>query len=369
MGSAAPPVSESAPRVSAARLGAQVAAIFERWGMPRAHIDVTVKLMLESDLRGIDSHGVYMLPLYDDFRRDGKLTLSPEVRVVRQSLVTALVDGGGGLGHYPSHLAMRLAVDKCANAGVGVVTVRNSNHYGAAGVYALMAAERGFLGISTTSVYRPGVVPTFGARPMLGTNPIALAAPAKRNPPFCFDMATSTVAVGKLKLALLHGQTIPEGWATDDHGRPVTDPETGLRHRYLTPLGGTPVMSSHKGYGLGAMVEVLSTLLPGAFYAPTRARRHPDAERYNVGHFFMALDPRAFRDEGEFEGDLDDLIDALRGTERVDPQQPVLVAGDPEQAAYADRTANGIPLPGALAAVLRDLADGCGAEYLLESAA
>ncbi len=366
---AADPAQGAVPRVPAERLGAQVAAIFERWGMPREQIDVTVRMMLESDLRGIDSHGVYMLPLYDEFRRAGRLTLAPEIRVVRESPVTALLDGGGGLGHYPSFRAMQLAIDKCAQAGVGVVTVRNSNHYGAAGVYALMAAERGFVGISTTSVFRPGVVPTYGARPMLGTNPIALAAPAKRNPPFCLDMATSTVAVGKLKLALLHGTTIPEGWATDDRGQPVTDPETGLRHRYLTPLGGTPVMSSHKGYGLGAMVEVLSTMLPGAFYAPTRAKRHPDAERYNVGHFFMALDPKAFRDEGEFEDDLDDMIDALHALEPVDPAQPVRVAGDPETEAYADRAANGIPLPPGLATILRELAAGCGAAYLLEGSA
>jgi LDH2 family malate/lactate/ureidoglycolate dehydrogenase len=353
-------------RVPAERLGAQVAAIFERWGMPREQIDVTVRMMLAADLRGVDSHGVYMLPLYDEFRRDGKLTLAPQVRVVRESPVTALVDGDGGLGHYPSHLAMQLAIDKCAKAGVGVVTVRNSNHYGAAGVYALMAAERGYLGVSTSSVFRPGVVPTHGARPMLGTNPIALAAPARRNPPFCLDMATSTVAVGKLKLALLHHRDIPEGWATDDRGRPVTDPDLGLRHRYLTPLGGTPVMSSHKGYGLGALVEVLSTVLPGAYYAPTRAHRHPGAQRYNIGHFFMAIDPKAFRDEGEFEYDLDDLIDALHASERADPAQPVLVAGDPEQAAYRDRSANGIPLPAGLVKVLRVLADGCGAKYLLE---
>lgn len=367
--SATDPSPAASRRVPAERLGAQVAAIFGRWGMPREQVDVTVKMMLESDLRGIDSHGVYMLPLYDEFRRAGRLTLAPEVRVVRQSPVTALVDGGGGLGHYPSFRAMQLAIDKCAQAGVGVVTVRNSNHYGAAGVYALMAAERGFLGMSTTSVFRPGVVPTHGARPMLGTNPIALAAPARRNPPFCLDMATSTVAVGKLKLALLHGTTIPQGWATDDRGQPVTDPETGLKHRYLTPLGGTPVMSSHKGYGLGAMVEILSTMLPGAFYAPTRAKRHPHAERYNVGHFFMALDPKAFRAEGEFEDDLDDMIDALHALERADPAQPVLVAGDPEAAAYAERTANGIPLPAGLAKILRDLAADCGAPDLLEQAA
>jgi LDH2 family malate/lactate/ureidoglycolate dehydrogenase len=364
----APSEDGNACRVPAKRLGRQLDGILSAWGMPREQIDTTVRMMLEADLRGVDSHGVYMLPLYDELRRDGKLNTAADVRVRRQSPVTALIDGGGGLGHYPSHMAMTLAIDKCRATGVGVTAVRNSTHYGAAGVYALMAVEHGFVGISTSSVFRPGVVPTFGARPMLGTNPIAFAAPAKRNAPFCLDMATSTVAVGKLKLALLRGTSIPAGWATDDHGEPVTDPELGLAHRYLTPLGGMPAMSSHKGYGLGAMVEILSTMLPGGFYAPTRARRHADAPHYNVGHFFMALDPRAFRDEGEFEQDLDDMIDALHATQRADPEQPVLVAGEPEQRAYAERMRNGIPVPPGLAKIVRDVAAACGAEFLLEDA-
>ncbi len=352
-------------RVPTERLGRQLANILSAWGMPREQIDITVRLMLEADLRGVDSHGVYMLPLYDELRRDGKLNVAADVRVLRESPVTALIDAGGGLGHYPSHMAMTMAVDKCRATGVGVTTVRNSTHYGAAGVYALMAVEQGFIGISTSSVFRPGVVPTFGARPMLGTNPIAFAAPTKRNAPFCLDMATSTVAVGKLKLALLRGTSIPPGWATDDHGDPVTDPELGLAYRYLTPLGGIPAMSSHKGYGLGAMVEILSTMLSGGFYAPTRAQHHADAPYYNVGHFFMALDPRAFREEGEFEQDLDDMIDALHATPCTDPAQPVLVAGEPEERAYAERVRNGIPVSPGLCKILRDIATACGAEYLL----
>jgi LDH2 family malate/lactate/ureidoglycolate dehydrogenase len=355
-------------RIPAERLHRQVASILRAWGMPPEQVDVTARKMLEADLRGVDSHGVYMLPLYDELRRDGKLEAAAKVNVVRESPVTALIDGGGGLGHYPSHLAMTIAIDKCRATGVGLTAVRNSTHYGAAGVYALMAVEHGFMGLSTTAVFRPGVVPTFGAQAMLGTNPIAFAAPAKRNAPFCLDMATSTVAVGKLNLALLHGTSIPEGWATDDHGRPVTDPKIGLKYRNLTPLGGIPAMSSHKGYGLGAMVEILSTLLPGAYYAPTRAHRHPNAPHHNVGHFFMALDPKVFRDAGEFETDLDDLIDALHAAPRADPAQPVLVAGEPEERAYADRRRNGIPIPSGLARIVRDIAAACGAEFLLEEA-
>ncbi len=360
-----PTIERDPRRVPAELLGRQIDAVLAGWGMPSSQRAVTVRLLLEADLRGIDSHGVYMLPLYDEFRRDGRLTLAPEVKVVRRSAVTALIDGGGGLGHYPGHLAMQLAIEQCAAAGLGAVAVRNSNHYGAAGVYALMAAAKGFIGISTSAVYRPGVVPTFAAEPLLGTNPIAFAAPARRNPPFCLDMATSTVAIGKLKLAALNGASIPEGWASDDRGQPVTDPELGLRYRYLTPLGGTPAMSSHKGYGLGAMVEILSTLVAGAWYAPTRARRHPGATHYNVGQFFLALDPNAFRDDEGFADDMDDLLDRLRGAKRAEPGQAVLVAGDPEQAAHADRSKNGIPIARALASVIRDIARGCGAPFLL----
>ncbi len=349
-------------------LGRQIDTILAGWGMPDAQREVTVRLLLEADLRGIDSHGVYMLPLYDEFRRAGKLTLAAEVAVVRRSLVTALVDGGGGLGHYPGHLAMKLAIELCAGAGLGAVAVRNSNHYGAAGVYALMAAREGFIGISTSGVHRPAVVPTYASEPLFGTNPIAFAAPAGRNPPFCLDMATSTVAVGKLKLAALNEQPIPAGWANDDRGRPVIDPNVGLKYRYLTPLGGTPVMSSHKGYGLAAVVEILSTLVPGAWYAPTRATRHPDARHYNVGQFFLALDPRAFRDDDGFERDLDDMLDRLHAAQRADPEQPVLVAGDPEQAAYAERSKNGIPITPALAGLVRDIAAECGAPFVLEDA-
>jgi LDH2 family malate/lactate/ureidoglycolate dehydrogenase len=203
---------------------------------------------------------------------------------------------------------------------------------------------------------------------MFGTNPIAFAAPAGRHPPFCLDMATSTVALGKIKLAALHHKPIEPGWAVDDQGNAVIDPHEALKHGQLTPLGSSAEMSSHKGYGLAAMVEILSTILPGAFFATTRTRRHPDAERYNVGHFFLAMDPRAFRGEGEFEADLDDMIDALRATKRVSDNQPVLVPGDPEQACVGERSRNGIPVPQALAQKIRDIAEGAGAPYLLEPA-
>jgi len=178
-------------------------------------------------------------------------------------------------------------------------------------------------------------------------------------------MATSTVAIGKLKLAILHGKPLPPGWALDSRGRVTGDASAALEARMLTPLGGTPELSSHKGYGLAAMVEILCAMLAGAWYAPTRDRRHPGEKRFNVGHFFLAMDPAAFREEGEFEDDLDDMISALRSAKRVDPAQPVLVHGDPERAQMEKRSLEGVPVPDALAAKIRSIASDCGAAALI----
>lgn len=351
--------------VSAEQLAAQAAAILRAWGMDDDSIEAAVEVMLYADLRGIESHGVSTLTLYDEFRRAGKLTLRPQPRVVRETPVTALLDGDGGLGHLPSQRAMRLAIEKAAKCGVGVVSVRNSNHFGAAGAYATMAPEHGLIGFVTCATWRPGIVPTFGADAMLGTNPIAFAAPSKTGPPFCLDMATSTVAFNKVKMAAWHGKELRPGWAMDAQGQPLTDAAAAVKGIRLTPLGGLPEMSSYKGYGLATMVEILSTTLSGSFFAATRPAEHPDAPRHNVGAFFLALDPKAFLEEGEFESELDAMLAALRGTRRADASQPVLVAGDPEQEELKVRTHDGIPLSEEMCRTLRGLGDAVGAPWLL----
>ncbi len=350
-------------RIPAEALARQIEAIFLAWGMEAEAARVTTERLIEADLRGIDSHGIAMLRYYEEFRQGGHLAFKPQIRVVRETAVTALMDAGGGLGHYPSTIATDLVIAKARAAGVAVVAVRNSNHNGAAGVYVQRMAEAGLVGMSGTNVHRPSIVPTFGAEPMFGTNPIAFAAPAKRNRPFVLDMATSTAAIGKFRLAQMHGHAVPEGWALDEAGRPLIDPARALMLRLLTPLGGMREQGGHKGYGLAAMIEILSAVLPGAMPAPLRNRPHgpsrtsPNAEnRLDVGHFFAAVDPKAFREPGEFEADMDDLIDALRATKPADDSRPVLVAGDPEYAAMEDRRRNGIPVPAPLLDLLRDLA-------------
>jgi LDH2 family malate/lactate/ureidoglycolate dehydrogenase len=257
---------------------------------------------------------------------------------------------------------MDLAVEKARAFGIGAVGVRNSNHFGAAGVYALRAAERGLIGLSTTAVFKASIVPTYGREARFGTNPIAFAAPAGRNRPFLLDMATSTVALGKFKLYAREDKAIPEGWALDEAGRPQTDPKQALVDRLMTPLGGSREMGGHKGYGLAAMVEILSTIVPGASYAPLRPA---GAERNDVGHFHLAMHPEAFRDGGDFESDLDALIDALRATSPADPAQPVMVAGDPEYAARERRSRDGIPVPQSLLTLVQKIAERSGAEFTL----
>ncbi len=359
------------PLISAETCRAQIIAVLSSWGMDPAIVRTTAEVMLETDLAGVDSHGISMLMDYDESRRKGKLNLHAKPRIVRESPVTALVDADAGLGHPASVFSMELAIAKAKVTGVGVVAVRNSHHFGAAGYYASMAPQQGLIGLVTSATRTVSVVPTRGAVPVLGTNPIAFAAPAKRNRAFRLDMATSTVAVNKVKVYDLNGKTLPGGWVLDGEGTPVTDAAVAwdvIKKQPmggLTPVGGTPDMGSHKGYGLGLMVHVLGGVLSGASFSPIRVRTQKPEDPDNLGHFFMALDPKAFREEGEFEADLDDAIDVMHATPPADPAKPVLVPGDPEAASREQRLREGIPVPEALIARLRAVCENSSAPFLL----
>jgi LDH2 family malate/lactate/ureidoglycolate dehydrogenase len=349
---------------------AQIEAILGAWGMAPEHIAATVDVMVETDLAGIDSHGISMLMTYDGLRRDGRLKLTVAPRIVRESAVTAVVDAGAGLGHPAALFGMRLAIDKAMAAGLGAVTVFNSHHFGAAGYYAAMASTTGLVGMVTSATRTIGVVPTRAAVPVLGTNPIAFAAPARRNRDFMLDMATSTVAANKVRVYGLQGKPLPAGWVLDGKGNPVTDGNAGwdmIKNRPeggLTPVGGTPEMSSHKGYGLGMMAHILGGVLSGASFSPIRVRTQRPQDPDNIGHFFMALDPTAFREEGEFEADLDDAIDVLHSAPPADAEKPVLVAGDPEAETRQRRLREGIPMPESLVAQLRGVSERAGVPFL-----
>ena len=359
-------------RAAADAVNRQISAILSAWGMPQDLVETTAKVMVETDLMGVDSHGISMLMQYDRKFREGRLKLDARPQIENETVVAARIDAGANLGHPVSVFATNLAVDKAKQCGVGVASVRNSHHFGAAGYYARLAAERGAIGFVTSSARGITVVPTRAAKPVLGTNPIAFAAPAARNRPFVLDMATSTVAVGKVKVYSFNDKPLPAGWVSDGDGRPVTDAATAFKILMesplggLTPVGGTPELSSHKGYGLGVLAHLLGGALSGSAFAPRDKPNEGPTDPENIGHFFMAIDPAAFRPAGDFEADVDDVIDILHGTEAADPDQPVLVAGEPEDAERARRLKDGIPIPDALASQLREVCERAGVDYVLE---
>lgn len=358
--------------VSAERVRLQIGSILSSWGMDAGPAQTTVDAMLYSDLSGIDSHGISMLMQYESYWRKGQLNLKACPRIVRESPVTALIDANAGLGHPAAVMGMVLACKKALAAGIGVVSVCNSHHFGATGYYAALAPKHGLVGLVMSSTRTVSVAPTRGAMPVLGTNPIAFAAPARRHPPFLLDMATSTVAGNKIKVYSLNNKPLPPGWILDEHGQPICDPALAMDYIFnrdvggMTPLGGTAEMGNHKGYGLSVMSHILGGVLAGGSFSPIRNRTQPEGAPDNIGHFFLAIDPKAFREEGAFEDDLDAVIDELHNTAPVDPAAPVLVAGEPEAMHRAQRLRDGIPIPQTLADKLRAVCERSSVAFVLE---
>lgn len=348
---------------SAQLLLKQVLVILTGWGMPEKIAQETAELILETDLLGIDSHGISMLPHYDKLRLEGKWRPDGRVTVVSQTPVSAVLDGDHALGHVTAMTAMKLAIAKSENTGIGAVVVRNSNHFGAAGLYARYAAARGKIALVTSTTRSRMLVPSRAKFPVLGTNPIAFAAPAGEKEDFVLDMATTTVAANKVKMYAFHDRDLPAGWVVNEEGLQVTDSSQGMDFVYhrkeggLTPLGGLEDSGGHKGYGLAMMAQILAGPLAGAAFAPTREA----GEMPNIGHFFLALDPAAFGDPDVFKAELDTIINTLHATPSTDPLSPVLVAGEPENQRYRQRQRDGIPISDALLAQLHAI---CAREHV-----
>src|SRR5262245_56985392 len=362
-----------AMRVPAKQIEGQLQDVFRAWGMSDEHAATTAAVMVETALRGVDSHGISMLPTYDKEFRAGRLNMRPTFKTLRDGPAMALIDADASLGHPVSVYAMNMAVDKCLASGVAAVSVVNSHHFGAAGYYSKIAADRGVIGMVTSATRGVTMVPTFGAEPVMGTNPIAFAAPTRRQPTFSLDMATTTVAAGKVKVYKLNHKPLPSGWVVDSDGKSITDETEAFGYVFdkpdggITPLGGTRDAGSHKGYGLAVMVHILAGCLSGASFSPLRNRTQKPSDPHNIGHFFMAIDPRAFRAEGEFEEDLDQVIEVLHNAKRADPNQPVLVAGDPEMLTRRERLEQGVPVPDDLMVQLRSVAQAAGVPFVIGS--
>lgn len=342
-------------RVPVGPLERYTQAIFERVGVPAADAAVAAEVLIRSDVRGIESHGVPRLDWYVRLIRAGEIVTHPDWQIVRETPAAATVDGGGGLGMVVGKRAMELAIAKAEQVGCGFVTVTNSRHYGIAGYYAELALAHDMIGLSMTNA-APCAVPTFGTEPRFGTNPLAIAIPAGEELPFLLDMATTTVAYGKLEIAARQGKPVPEGWALDQAGQPTTDPVVGMASRNLLPLGSTPLMSNFKGYGLGVAVDVLCGVLSGFGHGPLLGWLH-------AGHFFGAWRVDAFRPLDEFKANMDEMIRGLHATPVAPGYERVLIAGEREFLAERENRARGIPLHRSSASMLEKLGQDLGVPF------
>jgi len=325
--------------VSEAALRRTVAQIFEKLGLTSDDAAEGADVLTMTDLRGVETHGVSnMLRAYVRDYKAGKLDPRPGWRVVRESPGTAVIDAERRLGIMVGPKAMRLAVDKARTVGVGAVTVYNSGHFGAIGHYAMQAALQGMVGVCFTGAGL-SVVPTFASKPMLGTNPIALAAPARHEAPMLFDAATSAIAGNKIRLAIRVASPLLPGWITDKDGIPIMEekPVFDREEFYQAPLGGTREQGSHKGYGFALMAEVLSTVLSGAL--PTMLMPGSGSKNH-----FAAYNIEAFTDVEQFKDTMDQMLKTLRTAKPAPDQERVLYPGLSEAEETEHRRAHGIPL-------------------------
>src|SRR6184192_1069377 len=341
--------------------------VLTKLGVPKADAETVTDVLVVADLRGIESHGVARLGRYVTGLKKGFMKPTDQSRVLRETKATALVDGGQSLGQVVGRKGMDLAIRKARDTAVGVVAVRNSNHYGIAGYYSLMALEHNLIGVSMTNA-GPLVVPTFGRTSILGTNPISLAAPAMKEKAFVLDMATSTVPRGKVEVYNRLGQPMPHGWAVDETGRSSTDPArvlNALAKRLgggLLPLGGEGEdLGGHKGYGLALMVDVLCGVLSGA---ATGLQVYADEKKPDVGHFFLALDPTAFRPLDEFRGDMDRLVRELKDSPKAQGQERIYVHGEKSFARMEKFRKEGIPLDPKVVEAMRQVGTEIGVPWI-----
>ena len=344
-------------------------SVFLKMGCPFTDAQLAADVLLKSDLRGIDSHGVARLSGYVRLWEKERINATPEVRIVHETATTATVDGDAGLGLVVAPFAMKVAIEKAKIYGSGWVAVKNSNHFGIAGYHALMAVEQDMIGISMTNA-SPLVAPTYANERLLGTNPMCYAFPAGKYPPLVVDMATAAAANGKLEIAQRANQPIPEGWVQDKDGNPSTSAHQLKNGGSLLPLGSDKDHGSHKGYGLSATVDILSAVLSGANYGPWVppfvAFLEPSANPVGegIGHFFGAMRIDGFRPADDFKQHLDNWIERFKSAKTIDPDKKVIIPGEPEYAFEQERKIQGIPLIDVVVNDLNELAAKLGIEGL-----
>ncbi|MFO8144783.1 MAG: Ldh family oxidoreductase [Candidatus Syntrophosphaera sp.] len=325
--------------------------VFTRIGVPEDEAAICAEVLIASDRRGIESHGIGRLKMYYDRIKLGIQNPLTRIDVIRDKAATAVWDANHGMGHVASHRAMETAIQKASQYGLGAVAVRNSTHFGICGYYAEMACQKDMLGLVFTNA-RPSVCPTHGVEPLLGTNPICFGAPTDLPFPFVYDAATSISQRGKIEQYAREGKPTPEGWAIDLQGNPHTDTEKLLvdlvqRKASLLPIGGNDEISGgHKGYGLSAMVEILCAALQnGSFMDQLLGRdEEGNAVPYKLGHFFLALNIDFFTDIAEFKKTAGQICRKLQNSQILPGRDKIWVAGEKEYEKELEITKLGVPI-------------------------
>lgn len=332
---------------SATSLREFTANVFEFFDVPPADAILAADVLAYSDEHGIDSHGIARLKTYVDLLKVKRINPKPQIKMVRGKGCVATMDGDNGLGLVVGPRCMELANQKAKEFGSGWISVCNTNHYGAAGYYTMMALKEDFIGMSMTNT-TAGVAPFNGAEKMLGTNPIAIAFPAMKEPPVIIDFASSAASYGKVEIAKRKQESVVDGWCLDSKGEPTNSPAEMIEGGALLPLGGAH--DGHKGYCIASMVDILTAVLSGAnwgpFAIPFAIHVAPSSKQVGkgIGHFFGSWDIDGFRDKDEFKKSMDEWIRALRNTKSQPGKSNVIIPGDPERDAYKIRMVEGIPL-------------------------
>lgn len=337
-------------RLPAAKLRRFTAAALAAAGLPKKDAETCAELMLSADLHGADGHGIFRLPQYVRRIQGGAVKVKPKVRIAREAAGMALVDGDNGMGHVVMSFAARTAIAKARKSGAAWVGVKNSNHAGPASLYAAMPLEHDMIGLYLAVGNANHMAPWGGIDLLLSTNPIAIAVPGGREGPVVLDMATTVAAYGKVKTAAQRGETMPEGWMIDHHGRPLTDPKRS-NEGMLMPIGG------YKGYGLALMFGLLAGTLNGAAVgSETIDFNADDTTPTNTGHAIVALSIARFGRVAEFKRRVDKLARELRGSRRMHGVERILLPGEQSRAKFAERSKLGVPMPEPLRASLDRLA-------------
>ena len=343
---------ETRPYMSWELVGSFMAATFEKLGVPHEEALICADVLMESDRRGIESHGCNRFKaIYIDRILEGIQNPITDFEIIRETPTTAVVDGHDGMGMIVGYRSMQMAINKAKKCGLAMVVVRNSTHYGIAGYYASMATKQGLIGITGTNA-RPSIAPTFGVENMLGTNPLTFGIPTDEEFPFILDCATSITQRGKIEYFARTGKDTPDGMVIGQDGFPMTDSNqilkdlTGSRAA-LAPLGGIgEELAGYKGYGYATVVEILSVALQaGSFLKALNGIGHSGEKLpYHLGHFFIAIDPEAFLGLDSFKKTTGDLLRNLRSSKLSPNEERIFTAGEKEYLCWLDRKDKGVPI-------------------------